>query len=132
MPLTNQYINEGGGIYPTNRPLNAYAIIPAGATDQSAFTLFCCPSDKGEYIIDNGTYEYTSPPGKTIFDTDGSSYREVWGETAWCVSMVTAWRTSQSDPTLPPRGLAADQGIARGAGRGQKAHHWRCQLEWQR
>jgi prepilin-type N-terminal cleavage/methylation domain-containing protein len=93
-------IEEGGGIYSSNRPLNAYMGIPAGTTNQAAFTVFACPSDKGEAID-----TYVTPPGKTIFDTDGSSYREMWSETGWGVEMVTGERADQSSPTLVGGGL---------------------------
>jgi prepilin-type N-terminal cleavage/methylation domain-containing protein len=98
-------IDEGGGIYSSNRPLNAYVGIQANVTDQSAFTLFSCPSDKGECCVEFGVFEFADPPGKTVFDCDGNSYREMWSGTGWCVSMVTGMRASQGSPDLIPGGL---------------------------
>ena len=87
---------EGGGIEPTNRPLNAYVGLGANnSTNSYAFRLFACPSDKGEAI---GTW--ITPPRVTIFQINGCSYREMWSITGWRVQMVTGARANQGTPAL--------------------------------
>jgi prepilin-type N-terminal cleavage/methylation domain-containing protein len=84
------YSAEGSGIHPTNRPLNTYVGITAGnPTNMEAYTLFRCPSDKGE---DQG------PPKKTIFEVNGCSYREMWGGHSWRVYRTTGARLSPGNP----------------------------------
>jgi prepilin-type N-terminal cleavage/methylation domain-containing protein len=94
-------LGEGGGIDASNRPLNVYVGLGnRDGTNENAFTLFCCPSDKGEA---EGTWPdpgYTSPSGKRVFDTDGCSYFEQWDITGWKVEMVTGARASQDSPQL--------------------------------
>ncbi len=98
---------QGGGVSPDNRPLNVYMSIPVGTTNQDAFLVFCCPSDKGEAIVaGQGAGEsYNTPTGVRIFDTDGNSYQGVFSCTAWGVEIVTSWRTSASNPALLPGSL---------------------------
>lgn len=98
---------QGGGVPPSNRPLNNYVSIPNGVTNQDAFLVWCCPSDKGESIVAGmGAGEtYNTPPNVRIFDTDGNSYYDEWSDTAWGVEVVTAQRASQSDPSLAPGAL---------------------------
>ncbi len=96
-----------GGVDPTNRPLNVYMSIAHGATNEDAYRVFFCPSDQGEAIIDgDGAGEtYFSPTGVTIFDQVGDSYYEAFSTSEWGVEIVTAWRTSPSNPTLAPGAL---------------------------
>jgi prepilin-type N-terminal cleavage/methylation domain-containing protein len=98
---------QGGGVAPTNRPLNAYMNIPASATNENAFMVFCCPSDKGEAIVqgEGAGESYTTPSGVRIFDTDGNSYYEEYSCTAWKVEIVTSIRNTPSDPSLAPGAL---------------------------
>ena len=100
-------VQQGGGISPTNRPLNVYMSIPPGATNENAFLVFCCPSDKGEAIVQGqGANEsYTTPNGVRIFDTDGTSYYEEFSCTAWKVEIVTGIRVSAGNPQLAPGAL---------------------------
>ena len=89
---------EGGGIEPTNRPLNAYVgLARNNNTNSDSFRLFACPSDKGEAIAG-----IVTPPGVTIFRINGSSYREMWSITGWRVQMVTGARADQNTPALAP------------------------------
>jgi prepilin-type N-terminal cleavage/methylation domain-containing protein len=84
------YSPEGAGIQPTNRPLNTYVSInTSNPTNMEAFALFHCPSDKGED---------SAPPNKTIFQINGSSYREMWGGHSWRVYRTTGARLSQGNP----------------------------------
>ena len=89
---------EGGGIQPTNRPLNAYVGLAGNnSTNSYPFRLFACPSDKGEEIG-----SWVTAPGVTIFQQNGSSYREMWSISGWRVQMVTGARTVQGTPALAP------------------------------
>ena len=89
-------LQEGGGVEATNRPLNAYVGLAGNnSTNISSFRVFACPSDKGESI--GG---YVTPPNRTIFEMDGSSYREMWAITGWRVQMVTGQRASQGTSAL--------------------------------
>jgi prepilin-type N-terminal cleavage/methylation domain-containing protein len=98
---------QGGGVAPTNRPLNTYMSISAGATNENAFLVFCCPSDKGEAIVqgEGANESYTTPGGVRIFDTDGNSYYEEFSCTAWKVEIVTGERASAGNPALIAGGL---------------------------
>jgi len=93
---------QGGGIPPTDRPLNVYMSISSAATNEGAFTVFCCPSDKGEAIIagEGAGETYSTSSGQRVFDTDGNSYQGVFSCTAWGVEIVTAWRTAPDNPLL--------------------------------
>jgi prepilin-type N-terminal cleavage/methylation domain-containing protein len=104
---------QGGGVSPTNRPLNQYMSIPSSATNENAYLVFCCPSDKGEAIVqgEGANETYNTPNGVRIFDTDGDSYYEEFSCTAWQVEIVTGLRASPGDPSLaagalPPIKLA--------------------------
>jgi prepilin-type N-terminal cleavage/methylation domain-containing protein len=98
---------QGGGVSPIYRPLNAYMSILAGVTNEDAFLVFCCPSDKGEAIVaGQGAAEtYSTPNGVRIFDTDGTSYYEEFSCTAWKVEIVTGQRVTPDNPALIPGGL---------------------------
>lgn len=89
-------LSEGGGVEASNRPLNAYVGQSANkSTNISSFRVFACPSDKGESIGN-----YVTPRNRTIYEMDGSSYREMWSITGWRVQMVTGPRASQETPAL--------------------------------
>ena len=81
----NPNTSVDGGVDPTNRPLNVYMGIGIGITNESAFTVFLCPSDQGEAIIDgDGVNEtYFTPPGTTIYDIVGCSYYDVFSASVW-------------------------------------------------
>jgi prepilin-type N-terminal cleavage/methylation domain-containing protein len=100
-------ILQGGGVSPTNRPLNVYMSIPYSATNENAFLVFCCPSDQGEAIVqgEGANETYATPSGVTIFDTDGVSYYDEWSCTAWGVEIVSGERASQANPQLISGGL---------------------------
>lgn len=88
------YSQEGSGIYPSNRPLNIYVgLAGANPTNSSAYHLFRCPADKG----DNA-----APVHKTIFQINGSSYREMWGGHAWRIQRTTGLRRNVNNPGLVP------------------------------
>jgi prepilin-type N-terminal cleavage/methylation domain-containing protein len=98
---------QGGGVSPTNRPLNVYMSIRSTATNENAYLVFCCPSDKGESIIagEGAGETYSTPSGVRIFDTDGNSYYDEWSCTAWGVEIVTGERITPDNPQLVPGGL---------------------------
>ncbi|HEX4119073.1 MAG TPA: type II secretion system protein [Verrucomicrobiae bacterium] len=98
---------QGGGIPPTERPLNVYMSIPSSATNENAYLVFCCPSDKGEALVagEGAGENYSTPSGVRIFDTDGDSYYDEWSCTAWGVEIVTGERTTPDNPLLVAGGL---------------------------
>ena len=66
-------LEEGGGILQINRSLNAYVGLGGNnSTNSYVFGLLACPSDKGEAIG-----SWVTPPGVTIFQINGCSYREM-------------------------------------------------------
>jgi prepilin-type N-terminal cleavage/methylation domain-containing protein len=95
-------IAEGGGIDPAYRPLNPYVGLnpPPGDTNEARYALFACPSDKGEAI---GTW--VTQNNESVFDEDGSSYRDMWGGTSWGVEIVTGQRAQEQSPDLAPGAL---------------------------